>query len=773
MAATFFYGVGLICRLLALLLALRIVQRNPSWRFMLIAVGVAWIMIQPALQVFFSEVSPYISEIQRPEIFLLTSVIAYFVVYQLYRVLETNALHEAKQTQFSEVSTRRQKVLLDLASKPETDFNTGIGKIIQASATELKLSRVGLWLYDDSRSSIESIAHYAEGKISYEAHHLNQTDCPSYFSALEGSGMIVASDARTHEATKELSEPYLIPQGVYSLLNVPVRVDGQVIGIVCHEATGATRDWSIEDQDFAHSLADLCALRIAERNRTEIEHELRESRRHLEDAQDVGQFASFRWNPLTRELVCSGAVVRALGLQEGLQHSVRNAVLDSLIEEDQVRLSEAIETARTKQEAFRLRVQTTPERGSRQIEVRARFLGAKTDSAAGTFEGTLQDITDQITIERENQRLESQLIQSQKMESIGTMAGGIAHDFNNILTPILGYTDLAMAAAPENSPVQGPLQEILNSSLRAKNLVEQILLFSRRFDESREAVDMEQVIQSALRLMRHTLPASIKIDVDIEPDYDLVEADPTQMVQIVVNLCTNAWHAMEPDGGELKVGLKKGSHNGSPMTVLTVSDTGVGIADDAQERIFEPFYTTKEVGAGTGLGLSMVHGIVSKLGGDVTVASEIGRGSEFSVYLPVTDELPSTKHGSEPAAVSESASILVVDDDEAVAGILKSMLTDLGYHADVHLNGHSALSCFRDHPSEYDIVVTDLTMPEMSGVDLCKQVHEIEPNIPVLILTGYSKEMVQDQIENCGPCHIIGKPLVRADLAAALAKELH
>jgi signal transduction histidine kinase/ActR/RegA family two-component response regulator len=737
----------------------------------LIAFGVAWIMIQPILQVLFSEISPYISEIQRPEIFFLTSVIAAFTVYQLHWVLERNVQHETKQNLSTKASARRQEILLQLASKPEADFHRSIAKIIEASATELALSRVGLWLYNDSRTSINSVAHFATGEINYKVQNLHQADVPAYFAALELSGMLVAPDARTHPASRELAEPYLIPEGIFSLLDVPVRLEGKVIGILCHEETTAPRDWSIEDQDFAHSLADLCALCIAERQRSQIEQELRESQRHLEDAQDVGQFASFRWDPDADELVCYGAVVRSLGLKEGLQRSVRQAVYDLLVKPDQRRLVEAIEQATQTRDAFRVRVQTTEERNSRHIEIRARFFDP--ENAPGAFEGTLQDITDQILIERENQRLESQLIQSQKMESIGTMAGGIAHDFNNILTPILGYTDLAMAEAEPDAPVQVPLQEILNSSLRAKDLVGQILLFSRRFDESREPVDMQQIIHSALRLIRHTLPSSIKIEVDIEPGYKMVEADPTQMVQIVVNLCTNAWHAMEPNGGELHIGLKPAVKDDIPMSLLSVRDTGVGIAFDAQERIFEPFYTTKEVGHGTGLGLSMVHGIVTKLGGIVEVHSDVGRGSEFLIYMPVTDLQPTVEQSSEPAAASDSASILVVDDDEAVAGILKSMLTDLGYHADVHLDGHSALSSFRDHPAEYDMVVTDLTMPEMSGVDLCKQVHKIEPEIPVFILTGYSKEMVQDQIKNCGPCQIIGKPLVKADLAAALAKELH
>lgn len=281
------------------------------------------------------------------------------------------------------------------------------------------------------------------------------------------------------------------------------------------------------------------------------------------------------------------------------------------------------------------------------------------------------------------------------------------------------------------------------------------------------------MIQNALRLVRHTLPASVKIDVDIEPNHQLLIADKTQMVQVVVNLCTNAWHAMEPDGGHMIVGLIPATKDGSAMTKLTVSDTGVGMSQDALTRIFEPFYTTRAVGEGTGIGLSMVHGIISKLGGSIEVDSQLGQGSSFQIYLPVTDQQPLEVEDPETTTFSETASILVVDDDEALAGILKSMLTDLGYETEVHLDGKSALDNFRLHPAQYDMVMTDLTMPDISGVALCDQIRQIEPQIPVFILTGYSKDMVHDQLANRDRCHVVGKPLERADLAAALAKELH
>lgn len=767
MIATLCYGFGLICRGLALLIALRIMHLNRSWRFVLLGLGVAWIMLQPVFRFIFTD-SGIFAETQSPGIFLLTSAFALFFVYQLMRILELQFDQDQLRSNFIEIKTKRQAALLELASKPSASLIAGFSRIATVSAKELELTRVGIWLYDETRSSISAAALYKDGEVSHTSTRLFRCDYPDYFQFLETHGWINAYDARKDPATSELSEPYLTPEKIYSMLDVPIRLDGKVIGIICHEATERYRHWSEEDQEFAHSLADLCALQIAADKREQIERKLRESQRHLQDAQNAGQFASFRWEPVSDELVCSGKIAEAIGYQEGSQTNTRS-ILQHLVTPDGERLVEKLTEAFENQEAFRFRVQTNEELGSRHFELRAEFT-PESKQIPAVFEGTIQDITDQILVERENQRLEGQLIQSQKMESIGTMAGGIAHDFNNILTPILGYTDVMKSEIAPDSPLQGPLNEILSSSLRARDLIQQILMFGRRFDETLEPLDMQEIIDSALKIMKHTLPASIRIEVDIEPGHQPVEADSTQMIQVVVNLCTNAWHAMQAHGGTLTIGLRAGAQ---AATVLSIKDTGVGITEDAKQRIFEPFYTTKKVGEGTGLGLSMVHGIVSKLGGKIDVLSKPGQGSEFLISLPTTDQLPALPQDATTTTVTESGSILVVDDDEAVAGILKSMLTDLGYDAEVHLDGQSALENFRLHPTHYDMVVTDLTMPNMSGMELCDKIRLIEPEIPVFILTGYSKEMVHDQLADRQHCHVVGKPLVRADLATALAKELH
>ena len=249
-----------------------------------------------------------------------------------------------------------------------------------------------------------------------------------------------------------------------------------------------------------------------------------------------------------------------------------------------------------------------------------------------------------------------------------------------------------------------------------------------------------------------------------------MDADATQMIQVLVNLCTNAWHAMEPNGGNLTIKLYPSTDQ--PLTILEVTDTGSGIESAASKRIFEPFYTTKEVGKGTGLGLAVVHGIVTKLGGTIEVISEPGKFTTFKLSLPTTDSRPIPRTVTIPAQ-RQSASILLVDDDEAVAGTLNSMLTDLGYKVDVHIDSQKALQCFTEASSNYDLVLTDLTMPNLSGIELTRKIREHSPDLPVFIISGYGADQVHQQIADLEHCYIVSKPIIKDDLARALDKELH
>ncbi|MDA3789232.1 MAG: ATP-binding protein, partial [Desulfobacula sp.] len=400
------------------------------------------------------------------------------------------------------------------------------------------------------------------------------------------------------------------------------------------------------------------------------------------------------------------------------------------------------------------------------------FSAAPLRDQAGTILGaieTLQDITERKTTE-------VQLRQAQKMESIGTLAGGIAHDFNNILFPILGYADLLLADTPEDSPIRDSLNGIHTSALRAKDLVRQILTFSRQDTKELLLMKMQPVVKEALRLIRSTIPTTIDITLDIRADCGAIKADPTQIHQIVMNLATNAYHAMQDTGGELIVGLKEMELGAldliSPdMTpgnyvCLTISDTGTGMDKDVTEKIFDPFFTTKGIGKGTGMGLSVVHGIVKNMGGSIHVYSEPGKGTEFKVYFPVEKSTFEEQNirTKEPVQ-GGTEQILLVDDENAIITMEEQMLEHLGYQVTSRTGSLEALEAFRANPDKFDMVITDLAMPNMSGDKLAVELIKIRPDIPILLCTGFSETMSEEKAASLGIKGFILKPIVIKDLA--------
>jgi signal transduction histidine kinase/CheY-like chemotaxis protein len=774
------YALGLLCRLGALYLAIRIVRLRFSWRFFVVMFGIAWLSVRPIFQFFFAESSEYISELPQSSVFFNASLLALFVIYQLYAILVDNERYAKKETDESNRFGRRQSILLSLAKLRSPDLTTALAALVKANAEELDTPRLSVWIFNEDRNAITSLIILDQGIVKTAPEELLAVDYPSYFAGIEDGGLVVADNARHHSATFEFTETYLKPNNIYSMLDVPIWAEGELIGVICHEQTRAPRHWTVEDQDFGHSIADLCAIAITTDNKRQMEERLRNSDRYLSDAQNVGQFGSFRWDLANQESFWSGEVIHQLGFHDGEQPSFNSIRIR--IEDEYVEMYEGlIQQAANKETPLRVRVKSKAEYGGDFFEIRAAY---KSDdqSPDGCFEGTVQNITDRVAVEHGTQRLEEQLIQSQKMESIGTLAGGIAHDFNNILTPILGYTDIALSQLEPGSPIKETLQEVIHGSLRAQDLVKQILVFSRRWDEKKVPLDLQETLESVLRLVRPTLPATIQIEIEIVPGYKMVEADSTQMVQVLINLSTNAWHAMESSGGKLTLKLMPATRNGRDMVALEVTDTGVGIETEALNRIFDPFFTTKDVGKGTGLGLSVVHGIITKLGGEIRVTSRPGN-TRFTIFLAATDPTPglvgpgneNNKEDREKevdTTRSKSRSILLVDDDVTVAQTLESMLTSLGYRTDVYQNSVEALESFKRGEQHYDLLVTDLTMPGMSGIELIQKIREHAPQLPVLVVSGYAEDHVNEQLIGLGRCRIVSKPIMKADLAIAIKREL-
>ncbi|MGD9246060.1 MAG: PAS domain S-box protein [Desulfobacterales bacterium] len=415
------------------------------------------------------------------------------------------------------------------------------------------------------------------------------------------------------------------------------------------------------------------------------------------------------------------------------------------------------------------------------MEANPRLIKNKEEKA--WIQVTLRDITDRKLVEKEKKKLEAQLQQAHKMETIGTLAGGIAHDFNNILYSIIGYTELALDDTEKRTHLHDNLQEVLIAAKRAKDLVKQILTFSRQVDREPKPLKIQIVVQEALKLIRSSLPSTIEINRDIDNSCRLVMADATQIHQVVMNLLTNAYHAMEDQGGKLDVTLKEVDLDlddlqdltmpTGPYVCLTVADTGTGIDKYVMDRIFEPYFSTKKKDKGTGLGLAMVHGIVKSYGGKIKVYSEPGKGSSFHVYLPVIQTQGEKKETQLVLPVEGGTErILLVDDELQIVRMEQQMLERLGYHVTVRTSSIEALEAFRSAPDKFDLIITDMTMPNMTGVELAKKIIEIKPDIPIIICTGFSEKISEHTANTMGIRGYVMKPVIKSELAKKIKEVL-
>jgi PAS domain S-box-containing protein len=376
--------------------------------------------------------------------------------------------------------------------------------------------------------------------------------------------------------------------------------------------------------------------------------------------------------------------------------------------------------------------------------------------------------------------LEAQLQLAHRMQSIGTLAGGIAHDFNNILSAIIGYTELTVDYLEKGSLPYNNLQEVLEAGERAKDLINQILAFSRQSEQDLKPLQLKLIVKEVLKLIRATLPSTIEIHQDLQSDAAIL-GDQIKIHQVLMNLCTNASHAMLEKGGVLSVSLSEVELDSSFIVKhfdiksgsylkLSISDTGHGMPARVLEHIFDPFFTTKEKGQGTGMGLSVVHGIAKSHNGTIHVYSEPGEGSTFNVYLPIIEKQLEQKIRDEKPMPTGTEHILFVDDEESLIDMGKQLLVSLGYDVTTRINSIEAFELFKTRPDAFDLVITDLTMPNMTGDELAKKLMAIRPDIPVILCTGFSTRITEEKSKNMGIRAFILKPLIRKDIAGTIRK---
>jgi len=396
----------------------------------------------------------------------------------------------------------------------------------------------------------------------------------------------------------------------------------------------------------------------------------------------------------------------------------------------------------------------------------------------------MQDVTEHRRLEEERHKLSQQLFQSQKMEAVGTLAGGIAHDFNNILAGIIGYTELHIDELKDRPKIHRSMEKVLLASNRAKELVKQILTFSRKADQEKQPLVLAPIVDEVVKFMRASLPTTIEIRQTGDETTEAVMGDPSQMHQVLMNLCTNAGHAMKETGGVLEIGLREIPANPGIISLdtaartgrrleISVRDTGHGIPRENMERIFEPYFTTKEMGEGSGLGLAVVHGIVKDHGGDIRVYSEEGKGTVFRIYLPLIGKKADAQVQPEEAITpGDGETILFVDDEQIMAELNRELLTNLGYEVVTTTDPKRAIALFEEDPARFDLIITDKTMPGMTGFDLARKIRRLRPDIPVLLCSGFQEKGDLGKVEELGLARLLVKPIRVCDLSRAVRTAL-
>lgn len=395
----------------------------------------------------------------------------------------------------------------------------------------------------------------------------------------------------------------------------------------------------------------------------------------------------------------------------------------------------------------------------------------------------LRDITARRRAEEEKAKLELRIRQSQKMEAVGALAGGIAHDFNNILSAMIGFTELTLLDAEHGSPLWRNLEEVLQAGKRARELVRQILSFSRQTEQEQKPSQVSLIVEEVLKFMRASLPATIEIRQNLQARSVLVLADPTGLHQVLMNLCANAEYSMREKGGVLEVSLTEEEVDSTSgdlypdlvpgsFVKLTVRDTGHGMDKVIKERIFEPFFTTKAPGEGTGMGLSVVHGIVKKHGGTTKVLSEPGKGTEFQVLLPRLESQWTPDIEADKSLLTGKGRILFIDDEVPIVNFACQMLKRLGYEVMGRTNGVEALAAFRSHPDRFDLVITDMSMPHMTGIGLAREFLKIRPEIAIILCTGFPESIDSKKTSTMGIRKLLMKPLVLGELNDAIREVL-
>jgi signal transduction histidine kinase/CheY-like chemotaxis protein len=608
---------------------------------------------------------------------------------------------------------------------------------------------------------------------------------------------VILDDASAQNAFS--ADAYIGQNHTRSVLCLPLIKQTTLIGVLYLENNLAPRVFTPARSAVLKLIASQAAISLENAylytdlkqentQRWRAEEALRRSEAYLDQAQGASHTGSFGWNAVTDEIYWSAETYRIYEFDPAVPPTVEQ-IIRQTHPEDRDFLARTLDRARHEKQDYDLEFRLLMREGSvKHLQVVAR---AFTDESDGIeFVGAVMDITRrkraeeaQRVQERAREEMQRQLQQAAKMEAIGRLAGGIAHDFNNILGAILGYGELVQNNLAEGGAVRHQIDQVMHAGVRGKALVDRILAFSRSGVSERVPVYLQSIVEETLELLAASLPAGVRLERRLDSANAAVVGDATQLHQVVMNLCTNAVHAMGRDGlltvvleCEAVSDRRLVSHGelGTGRHVrLSVSDSGSGIPPAVLERMFDPFFTTKRVGDGTGLGLALVHGIVADFGGVIDVTTQMGVGTTFTIWLPTAGQMPRVlpEHAGElPRGNGET--VMIVDDERALVALAEETLAELGYEPVGFDSSVAALQAFRAEPQRFDLVLTDETMPDLTGTELARQLRQLRPEISIILASGYSDTQLNERAQAAGVINVLRKPLVRRDIAESVAHAL-
>ena len=557
------------------------------------------------------------------------------------------------------------------------------------------------------------------------------------------------------------------------------------------DAQGNARAIEVKKALYVGKAGEKCIIGvvrdITERKRSE--EALRTSRLHLSEAMDLAKIVYWEVDPVDDVFVFNDSFYifyHTTAEQEGGYRMTREEYTKRFVHpDDQLLISHAAQKIIVPAPEFLPDLEhriICRDGVVRDILVRNRVIKDDSGRIVKRY-GANQDITEVKRARDEKVHLELQLLQAQKMEALGTLAGGIAHDFNNVLEGIIGFAEMIKEDAPADSSLHRRIGLVLKGAKRGRDLVRQILTFSRHSKQEQKPLAFHEIVEEGLRLLRPTLPSTIKIRSRNLSDDDTIFANPGQIHQVLMNLCTNAAHAMREKRGLLEIDISQASFSsGDPLplpdmqpgkyVVLTVHDTGCGIEPEILKRIFDPFFTTKQQGEGTGLGLSVAHGIVKSHNGHITVRSEPGQGSTFQVYLPGIKPQVSEAGAKAVPIRGGKERILFVDDEDILVDLYKERLIKLGYDVVATTSSMEALELFKKEPDKFDLVITDYTMPNLTGMDLTVELLKVKAALPVILLTGHNDNVSPETAKVAGISELLVKPQSKGEIAQAMRRVL-